>query len=182
MNRFFVKLAAVILAAGLVLAGCPDGTPEGGNDKYITISGTPKRGETLTAALTGLSESEYEVRWTTVDSLDSTDYDRAFGPVSKTYEVDDYDVGRYILAMADPILHIGDVYKPPYYSNRLGPVEQVPYNIKPVAECEFGGLCSENVWSKYNALISAISLACGVDCQGNVIYFCRTRHHAKTHH
>jgi hypothetical protein len=61
----FMGLAAILLAFGLVLAGCGDGA---GGGPTVTISGTPKVGETLTATSTGDFQSDFIWCWRFPDS------------------------------------------------------------------------------------------------------------------
>ena len=111
-------IAAMVLLFGFVLAGCDDGKEEGNGT--ITISGTPKVGETLTATCTEAAESSVNsIYWYRNDSNSTT------GGISVVkyqgfpeVHLEGEDASKYIYASRTLSNGTGVTV----YSNVLGPV------------------------------------------------------------
>jgi hypothetical protein len=114
MKRFFVfGLPTVLLALGLVLAGCDNGSTSNGG-ATATISGTPKIGETLTATFSGFSVDD--IYWKSASSLTGESGGNiSFG--SNTYTIREWDAGNYIWVEAN-----NEDYSIEVVSERVGPV------------------------------------------------------------
>jgi hypothetical protein len=108
-------IAAVALLFGFALASCEPDQPEEKEEKgTITLSGTPKVGETLTAVY---SESSLDRRysWFINDSNRTSDSDYLRDSIS--YLIQPEDVGRYIYAYLS-------IDNEEVYSNVVGPVTE----------------------------------------------------------
>jgi hypothetical protein len=112
-KRFFLfGLLAVLLALGLVLAGCGDDDDDGGG-ATATISGEAKVGETLTAEFSGFTADS--IYWKSASSEtgagDTIDYGK------NTHDILSYEVGNYIWVEAS-----NDDHSVNAVSARVGPV------------------------------------------------------------
>ncbi|GHU97311.1 hypothetical protein FACS189483_02920 [Spirochaetia bacterium] len=112
---FFAGMAAMVLAFGLVLVGC-------GEEKNpsLTISGTAKAGETLTAS--GEDMSNY-VTWYLFDDADCAG-EKSYGGMGETYQLSSYGHGYYIRAFGKATVKTTEDTE--VWSNILGPVEALP--------------------------------------------------------
>jgi hypothetical protein len=124
-KRFFLfGLPVVLLALGLVLAGCGDdddddggnGGGGGGGDAAATISGTPRMGATLTVTYTGFTPSFSGTYWKYAHSLTGTEEGNV--EFNSTYTIaSPVQEGDYIWVEASNSDHSVEVV-----SERVGPV------------------------------------------------------------
>jgi hypothetical protein len=117
-KRFFLfGLPAVLLALGLVLAGCDNGSTDSGG-ATATISGIPKIGETLTVTFSGFTPSAGDIYWVAASSPTGGSGDNiSFGSNTYTISAAQVSVGDYIWVEASNDDHSIEVV-----SARVGPV------------------------------------------------------------
>jgi hypothetical protein len=127
MNKskwFLTGIAALLLLFGLILAGCPTDSDDGGGGSggtpSITIKGEPKVGETLTLEFSGFSKKPNEIRWQTTD-ITGKEKGRDLG-FKETYTIDT-PKGAYIRVRATVYSDSRDGEDSEVFSAPFGPIE-----------------------------------------------------------